>query len=284
MKTLKTESIKPGLYLVGTPIGNLRDISIRALAVLGSSDLVLCEDTRVTGKLFQQYDINTKKMSYNDHNASDKRKHILEMLANGQTVSLVSDAGLPLISDPGYKLVRDCLDLGLFVTTVPGASSVLSALQLSGLPSDKFSFLGFLPSKEQARKQILSQWSSVPATLIAFETGPRLLSSLTDIEKTLGNRQVSVIREITKIYEQVQKASVSELILRYRDNGPPKGEIVVVIAPPDKTVPDQQQLDSMILSALKDKSVKDVASEISEITGVTKKMIYQRALELQNND
>jgi 16S rRNA (cytidine1402-2'-O)-methyltransferase len=282
MKSLKTAILAPGLYLVATPIGNLRDITLRAIDVLGGVDFIVCEDTRVTGKLLNASGIDKKKLiSYNDHNADRQRSSVIKELANGSRVALVSDAGMPLISDPGYKLVRDCSDMGIYVTTVPGPSASLSALQLSGIPSDKFSFIGFLPAKSSARKKVLEEWLNIPGTLIAFESGPRLSASLQDICSVMGDREVAVVREITKIYEEVRKDSALRLARHYEESGAPKGEIVLVISPAVEKSYGDDDLARHLEKALKEMSIKDAASFVSEATGVSKKKLYEMALLLK---
>ena len=273
-----------GLYLVATPIGNLRDMTLRAIDVLAQANIVLCEDTRVTGKLLKAHDIKAKMQSYNDHNADRQRGQIIETITAGKAIALVSDAGMPLISDPGYKLVRDCIDLGLMVTTLPGANAVLSALQLSGLPSDKFSFLGFLPSKTAARKTVLNEWKDVPSTLITYEGASRLVGSLSDMLAVLGDRPAAVVREITKMFEESRTASLSQLVAYYIDAGAPKGEIVIVIAPPKIKEYDDAALGKELTAALRTMRVKDAAAHVAEITGVSKSILYQMALDINDKN
>ena len=281
MKNFETVKLTPGLYLVATPIGNLRDISLRALDTLGSADLILCEDTRVSGKLLQTYDIQTKKMIYNDHNASKQRGQIIEKLSSGASIALISDAGMPLISDPGYKLVRDCQELGINVTSVPGASASLMAIQLSGFPSDKFTFLGFLPPKTEARKKMLSPWSENICPLIIYESAGRLVQTLQDIREVLGNREVAVTRELTKIYEEVRRDRVDVLIAHYETEGAPKGEIVILVNGAEYKAPDEEELKRLLIEAMKKLSVKDAAQSVSEQTGISKKQLYELALSLK---
>lgn len=273
-------NLAPGLHLVATPIGNLRDITLRALEVLAGVDLIVCEDTRVSKKLCDAYDIRAQLVPYNDHNADRQRGGIIARLAQGEKVALISDAGTPLVSDPGFKLVRDCLDLGINVTSLPGANAPLSALQLSGLPSDKFCFIGFLPPKETARRKVLEEWKNVPATIVAFETAPRLFESLRDIEKIMGAREAAVARELTKMFEEVRRGKISELIAHYEAEGAPKGEIVLVIAPPGQKIYDDEELNRMLRGALKDMSTKDAAAFVAESTGMPKKKLYEMALKI----
>ena len=277
----KPEPLRSGLYLVATPIGNLRDISLRALDVLKSADVVICEDTRVTRKLLNAYQISARVQVYNDHSNDDKRKAITDLIQEGKAIALLSDAGMPMISDPGYKLVQDCRNEDLYVTTVPGANAPLSALQLSGMPSDKFCFLGFLPSKRNARQKTLSEWMNVKASLVAFETAPRLIACLEDISTALGAREVAVVREITKLYEEVRKDKADVLIEHYRENGPPKGEIVLVIAPPEDQEISKEDINDLLKDALKTMRVKDAASFVAEQTGRKKSDLYGMALKLK---
>ncbi len=278
--TLKTQDLPAGLYLVAVPIGNLRDLSQRALDTLAAVDRVLCEDTRMTGKLLQAYGLKAKLEIYNDHSADRTRPKVLEALASGARIALVSDAGTPLISDPGFKLVRDAQDLGIYVTSVPGANAVLTALQLSGLPSDRFSFLGFLPPKKKARGDVLREWAGVPATLVAYETAPRLIDSLDDMAEILGPREAAVVRELTKMYEEVRRDTLANLAAYYKENGEPRGEIVVVIAPPGERHFSDSDLAGMVRDALKTASVRDAAAHVAEMTGVPRKKAYEIALSL----
>ena len=274
------EALPAGLYLVSTPIGNLRDITFRALDILSSVDVVACEDTRVTGKLLNAYNIKKKMMSYNDHNANGRRDGILDAITEGASVALVSDAGAPLISDPGYKLVREAVKAGHKVTSIPGASAAVTALQLSGLPSDAFCFAGFLPAKQTARKRVLEKWKEVEATLIFYETGPRLEASLKDIKSVLGERPVALARELTKMFEEIRREKVSRLLSEVRQKGPPKGEIVLVIGREEPEEMPQVNLESQIKKALETMSVRDAAEAVAEASGKPKKTIYTLALKL----
>jgi len=274
--------LKPGIYLVATPIGNLRDISFRALDVLSGADLVVCEDTRVTGKLLQAYRIKKQMLSYNDHNADRQREQVLQAVQEGQSVALVSDAGMPLVSDPGYKLIRDALEQEIYVTSVPGANALLTGLQLSGLPSDAFSFLGFLPSKTTARRQTLEKWKDTPGTLICYETAPRLQDSLNDIREVLGNRQVCVARELTKMFEEIKRGSCSDLISFYNQSGDPKGEVVLIIEQAREEAVSQESIEQQLKKALKEMSVRDAAEVVAKASGKPKKTIYTLALKLSS--
>lgn len=281
MKTLETVPLEPGLYLVSTPIGNLRDITLRALDVLAAVDIVACEDTRVSGKLMQAYGIKAKLLSYNDHNADSRRGPVIEKLAAGGRVALISDAGTPLISDPGYKLVRDCLDLGIAVTPVPGANAVLPALQLSGLPSDRFAFAGFSPPKSAARREWLRGLMHAPGTLVVYETGPRLAGALADMAAVLGGtRDAAVVREITKMFEESRRGTLAELATTYGGEDAPKGEIAVVIGAAKEEAASAEDVDDMLRTALQTMSVKDAAAHVAAATGVAKKVVYERALRV----
>ncbi|MCB1651782.1 MAG: 16S rRNA (cytidine(1402)-2'-O)-methyltransferase [Alphaproteobacteria bacterium] len=276
--------LRAGLYLVATPIGNLRDISLRALDTLAAADIVACEDTRVTGKLLAHYGLSKKLLSYNDHSDDKRRTALVEAVASGKVVALVSDAGCPLVSDPGYKLVRAVQKSGGLVTSLPGASSVLSALQLSGLPSDRFTFLGFLPSKAQARCGVFEEWVEADCTLIVFETAPRLLKSLADIRNVFGERNVAVVRELTKMYEEVRCEGISALIEYYEMHGAPKGEIVLVIAPPEARDFSPQALEALLKTALGTMGTKDAAAHVAAQTGQSRKALYDLALKMAKNN
>lgn len=272
-----------GLYLVATPIGNLGDISARAVDVLKSADLIACEDTRNTQKLLTLLGIGGKKLTaYHNFNAEKACPKILEHLQNDEMIALVSDAGTPLVSDPGYKLVRKCVDNGIYVTSVPGACAFLTALQLSGLPSHRFLFQGFLPPKTTARKKELTELSRVPATLIFYESPQRLEETLTDMLEILGNRFAAVVREITKKFEQTVRGTFTDLLDGYAQNGYPKGEIVIVVEPPATEKAAPVEIDAMLNQALLTMRVKDAAAFVAEQTGESKKNLYQRALDLQN--
>lgn len=268
------------LILVATPIGNLGDITARALEGLQSADLIACEDSRVTAKLLRHAGIDKKLVAYHDHNAAEMRPKLLGRIAAGERVALVSDAGTPLISDPGYKLVRAAIEAGLKVTMLPGPSAPIMALALSGLPSDRFLFAGFLPPKSGARRSAIQEVARAPVTLIFFETAPRLVDSLSDLLAVLGNRSAAVARELTKLFEEVRRGTLSELIAHYTEQGPPKGEIVLVLGPPAEDAATEQDLDTLLARALQSMSVKDAAATVSAATGRPKREVYARALEL----
>lgn len=271
------------LFLVSTPIGNLDDISERAKKIIESADLVACEDTRTSGQLFLLLGLIPKKLTpYHEHNADSVRPKIIEKLKKGQNIALVSDAGTPLISDPGYKLVRDCYAAGIPVTTIPGANAVLSALQLSALPSDAFFFAGFLPPKRNARKNTLLSYKTIPGTLIIYETANRLLDVLSDILTTLGNRQAAVVREITKKFEEVKRGSINDLIKKYQETDAPRGELVLVIDREHSTQCETYDVTILIEKTLQNHSVRDAAQLISGITGLNKKEVYKMILDYQN--
>lgn len=273
--------LAPGLYIVATPIGNLRDITLRALEVLGAADLVLCEDTRVTRKLLERHQLSPKLIAYHDHNAASVRPRVIEELSRGAAVALVSDAGTPLVSDPGYKLVAAAIEAGHRVFPIPGASALLAALVSAGLPSDRFFFEGFLPPKSGARKTRLAELRSIPATLIFYESGPRLAESLAEMSATLGARDAAVCRELTKAFEEVRRGTLTALASHYEAAGAPKGEIVVVVSPPgEEAQPNAAGLDDKIRAAMKKLSLKDAASAIAAETGLPRKEIYARALAL----
>lgn len=274
--------LKAALYLVSTPIGNAGDISDRARDILGRADTVACEDTRVTGPFLKRLGIAAKLTAYHDHNAQRRRPQIIEQIKNGGSVALVSDAGTPLVSDPGYKLVADCVDAGLDVTAIPGPSAPLMALTLSGLPTDRFFFQGFLPAKGAARRTALSEIAAVPATLVFMESAPRLAASLADMAQILGDRPAAVARELTKKFEEVRRGPLDELAAHYAQAGAPKGEICVAVGPPENTVaPTEAELDDLLREALARGSVKDAVAEVSATTGVARKAVYDRALALK---
>src|SRR5262244_806328 len=233
-RTTLVPPLTGGLYLVATPIGNLRDITVRALEVLAAVDLIACEDTRVTRKLLDRYGIATPLSSYHEHNAAQARPRLLARLREGAAIALVSDAGTPLVSDPGYKLVREARASGASVTAVPGASAVLAAVTLSGLPSDRFFFEGFLPAKEAARRARINELKRIPATLVLFESGARIAAALADLAAELGPRQAAICRELTKLHEEVRRGDLGTLARETAQADEPRGEIVIVVAPPDR--------------------------------------------------
>ena len=273
-------SLTDGLYLVATPIGNLGDISLRALEVLAAADLICCEDTRVTRKLLDHYAIATSLTPYHEHNAAAARPKILERLAAGDAIALVSDAGTPLISDPGYRLVREATQAGHVVTTAPGASAVLTALSLAALPTDRFFFEGFLPPKQVARQKRIAELIRIPATLVLFESGPRLAEALADLAAGLGEREAAVCRELTKMHEEVRRSDLLSLAQDYAQGAETRGEMVIVIAPPQEQ--QAEDIDALLRNALARVSVKDAVGEVALATGRSKREVYQRALELND--
>jgi 16S rRNA (cytidine1402-2'-O)-methyltransferase len=283
---IETIRLAPGLHVVATPIGHLGDVTLRALATLKAADLVLCEDTRVTHKLLDRYGLAPKLHAYHDHNAAAVRPKVLAQLAAGAAIALVSDAGTPLVSDPGYKLVAEALEAGLRVYPVPGASALLAALVAAGLPTDRFFFEGFLPPKSGQRKNRLNEIAAIPATMVFYETGPRLEASLRDLAEVFGARSAAVCRELTKTFEETRRGMLDELAAHYEKAGAPKGEIVIVVAPPDpdanKISPDE--LDARLKQALKRGSLKDAVAEVSDETGMKKREVYARALALADGE
>ncbi len=276
--------IVPGLHVVATPIGNARDITLRALDVLVAADAVACEDTRTTAKLFQIHGIRVPTIAYHEHNAERVRPAIIERLKKGEIVALVSDAGTPLISDPGYKLVRACIQEDIPVTTEPGASAVMAALVLSGLPTDRFLFAGFPPAKAEARRTFLAKIAMVPATLVLLESPRRLAGLLADMAATLGPREAAVTRELTKLFEEVRRGTLDALSAHYENAPTPKGEITVVVAPPgDAPAPAAEDVDARIAAALETLSLRDAVDRVAIETGRKRRDVYKRALALSGD-
>src|SRR5438477_4697430 len=271
----------PGLYLVATPIGHLGDITLRALETLAGVDIIACEDTRVTRRLTERYAISAQLKPYHEHNAEAARPKILQWLAEGASIALVSDAGTPLISDPGFKLVREVCAAGHAVTALPGASSVLSALSVAALPTDRFFFEGFLPPKQTARRARLSELARIDATLVLFESGTRVQDSLRDLAEVMGVRLAAICREMTKLHEEVRRASVAELA-RSADTLETRGEFVLVIGPPaaDAQTMTKDAVDELLRSSLQRDSLKDAVAHAMELSGRPRREIYARALEL----
>jgi 16S rRNA (cytidine1402-2'-O)-methyltransferase len=277
--------LAPGLHIAATPIGNLGDITLRALEALAGADVIACVDTRVTRKLLDRYGIATPLTPYHEHNAAEARPKILRRLDAGEAVALVSDAGTPLISDPGFKLVAAARAAGHAVTALPGASATLAALTVAGLPTDRFFFEGFLPPKESARRTRIAELARIPATLVLFESGPRLGASLADLASGLGARQAAVCRELTKLHEEVRTAPLPELAQHYAGAAETRGEIVVVIAPPaEEAKAGEAEVDDLLRQAFVRVSVKDAVSEVAAATGLPRRDVYQRALALAKED
>lgn len=274
--------LAPGLYVVATPIGNLGDVTLRALSVLASADLVLCEDTRVTRRLLDRYGLRPSLLAYHEHNAAAVRPRVLARLAENAAVALVSDAGTPLVSDPGYKLVEAAIAEGYRVYPIPGASAVLAALVAAGLPTDRFLFDGFLPPKAGPRKARIAELATIPATLVLYESGPRLAASLADLAAALGERKAAVCRELTKAFEEVRRGTLGELAAYYEGAGAPKGEIVIVVAPPgeEASAISQDEIDQKLNAALANRSLKDAVDAVAAATGWKRRDVYQRALAL----
>jgi len=280
-QAVEAPRLPAGLYLVATPIGNLRDITLRALEILAAADLVACEDTRVTRKLFDHYGLSAPLIAYHDHNAESARPKILEKLAAGGAIALVSDAGTPLISDPGYKLVRAATEAGYPVTAAPGPSSALTALTVAGLPTDRFFFEGFLPAKEAARRARIAELARIPATLVLFESGPRLAATLADLAAGLGAREAAVARELTKLHEEVRRSDLGTLAADYAAGAETRGEIVIVIAPPAASAqPSAADIDALLQAALARTTVKEAVAEVAAATGEPRRAVYGRALAL----
>lgn len=268
-----------GLYIVATPIGNLGDITLRAVETLRGVSAIACEDTRVTGKLLHHLGIKQKLVRYDDHASEETRDYLLGLAAQGP-VALVSDAGTPLISDPGFKLVRTARERGIAVTSLPGASAAIMAITLSGIPSDRFLFAGFLPTKDKARRDTLAELAAVPTTLVFYETSPRLTDALAAIEQALPGREVAVARELTKKFEECRSGLPSELIAHYSAH-PPKGEIALVIAPPPASEPADFDIDALLRDALTSAKPSQAAAQVAKATGFDRKELYARAMELK---
>jgi len=271
---------------VATPIGNLADITLRALDLLGKADVVACEDTRVTRRLLSAHGLRARLTAYHEHNAERARPQLIERLKHGEAVALVADAGTPLISDPGYKLVAEAAAAGLPVFAVPGASAALAALLVSGLPSDRFFFAGFLPAKAAARRQALAELAPVPGTLVFYESARRLAASLADMAAALGPRPAAVARELTKLYEEVRREPLDRLAAHYRAAGPPRGEVVIVVGPPAPVTAaaDADDLDARLRAALMESSLRDAVAAVAAATGLPRQRVYARALALRGEE
>lgn len=275
----------PGLYIVATPIGNLGDIGARAAKTLAAADVIAAEDTRVTAKLLSHLGLRVPMTPYHDH-SDERTRAALVARMESEVVVLVSDAGTPLISDPGYKLVRDARAAGRHVTTLPGPCAAIAAITLSGLPSDRFLFAGFLPNKAKARADTLAEFAGLRATLVFYESGPRLAASLVAMAEGLGDREAAVAREISKMFEECVTGTLSELAARYAD-APPKGEIVVIVGPPGEALAeeaDDDTLDAALREAMADKPVAQAAKAVAKRFGLDRHAVYARALTLKEQD
>ncbi|MEO6151828.1 MAG: 16S rRNA (cytidine(1402)-2'-O)-methyltransferase [Croceibacterium sp.] len=268
-----------GLYIVATPIGNLGDITMRAAETLRRCDAIACEDTRVTQKLIRHLRLTKPLWRYDDHSSPETRARLLEAMRM-QAVALVSDAGTPLISDPGYRLLREARAAGILVTSLPGPSAPVLALTLAGLPSDRFLFAGFLPTKDKARRDVLQDLASVPATLVFFETAPRLAKSLAAIDEVLPGREVAVARELTKLYEECRTGTPAELMSHYSAH-PPRGEIVLLVGPPGPRSAGAVDSDALLREALRIEKPSQAAGRVAKSTGLDRRQLYARALELK---
>jgi 16S rRNA (cytidine1402-2'-O)-methyltransferase len=280
----KAQNVAPGLYVIATPIGNARDITLRALDILGECDLIAAEDTRVTAKLFAIYGISKPLTAYNDHNADRERPRLLARLREGARIALVSDAGTPLISDPGYKLVSEAVGQGMHVHAIPGASAVMAALASGALPTDRFFFAGFLPSRSGARQSALAELKAIPSTLVLFESPQRLGASLQNMADVLGSRQAAIGRELTKFHEEVRRGDLAALASHYRSADLPKGEITIVIGPPAEVAPDFVRLDQLLTKALPFMPLRSAVELVAEALGMARNLVYERALAIKAAD
>ncbi|KTT73470.1 16S rRNA (cytidine(1402)-2'-O)-methyltransferase [Sphingomonas endophytica] len=278
--TTPVNPLTPGLYIVATPIGNLGDLSPRAAEILSAADVIAVEDTRVTAGLLRHIGTKRPMTPYHDHNAEQVRPGLVARMGS-EVVALVSDAGTPLISDPGFKLVRDARAAGHQVVTIPGPCAAIAALTLAGLPTDRFFFLGFLPAKEQARATAIAEVAAVRATLVIYESGPRLSACLSALATGLGDREAAVTREITKKFEEAVTGTLSTLAARY-DDAPPRGEIVIVVAPPEPPAPaSAEDGEAALVEALTRLPASKAAGEVAKALGLDRKALYARALELK---
>ena len=275
--------LRTGLYIIASPIGNIQDISARAVDILKQAEVIACEDTRITKKLFSLLSISLQKkfISYEDHSENQKSQQIINFINNGQAVVLISDAGSPLISDPGYKLVRLCRQQNIYVTAIPGACALITALQLSGLPTNRFMFAGFIPNKDKAREDLFDELKDIDTTLIFYETAPRLLKTLAAAAQKFSDREISVARELTKLYEETLTGSANELIEHFTANEP-KGEFVVIIAPPQHEQISIDDIRPYLEKRLRETSLKTAVKEICAQTKLNKNDVYNLALELKH--
>ncbi len=277
--------LEPALYLVATPIGNLGDITLRALETLAGADVLACEDTRVTRVLLDRYGIQNRPYAYHEHNADEAGPRLLAALEAGKSVALVSDAGTPMVSDPGYRLAQNAIEAGYRVVPIPGASAPLAALVGSGLPNDAFLFAGFLPTKDKARRDRLAELEAVPATLMFFESPHRIAATLAAAADVLGgDRAASVCRELTKTYEEFRRGTLAELARHYADVDSVKGEIVLVVGPPPERGLETADVDAILADLARTLPTSKAAAEASRLTGISKKELYQRLLAMKSVD
>ena len=272
------QSLPPGLYIVATPIGNLSDLSPRAAETLRRAELILAEDKRVSAKLLAHAGARAPMVTYHDHSSDEDRRKALDVVAT-KAVALISDAGTPLISDPGYKLVRAARTAGLPIFTIPGPCAAIAALTVAGLPTDRFLFAGFLPAKSKARRDAIGEIAGIKASLVFYESGPRLGDSLADLVAVLGDRHAAVVREISKLHEECVAGGLDDLATRYGE-APPKGEIVIVVGPPNERETTQEDLDTALRAALAEMSPSRAAADVAARLNIPKKRAYSRALEL----
>ena len=275
--------MKPGIYVVATPIGNLGDMSSRAMEVLSAADVVACEDTRVTRKLFGLLGLDAKKdfITFQDHNEEAQAGFLIELVGRGKVVAQVSDAGSPLISDPGYKLIRRCREQGIYVSVIPGACALICALQLSGLPTNRFMFAGFIPNKDKARRDLFNQLKGIEATLIFYETANRIVKTLSAAAEVFGCREIAVAREITKVYEECLNGTAAELIKHFEEKEP-RGEMVLMIAPPQKKEAPEIDLQELLRFELRQYPLKTAVKNLVERYGLNKNEVYQTALRVKD--
>lgn len=275
--------MKNGLYIVATPIGNLGDMPPRAAETLKAAGIIACEDTRVTKKLFSLLGIGLNKtfVTLHDHNEEAQSQKIIDFIKNGEVVAQVSDAGSPLISDPGFKLIRRCREEGLYVTTLPGCCALICALQLSGLPTNRFMFAGFIPNREKARQDLFRRYKSLDATLIFYETASRIVKTLVAAGEVFGGRDMAVAREITKMYEDCRSGTAAELIAHFEANEP-KGEMVLMIAPSDEELPVDIDVEALLREKMAETSLKSAVKSLVETYGLNKNEVYELALRIKN--
>ena len=275
---------EPGLYVVATPIGNLSDIALRALQIIAGADRLACEDTRVTGKLLSRFGIERRMSAYHDHSSSEEGDRLIAEVQAGGSLDLVSDAGTPLVSDPGYRLVRQAIEADIPIFAIPGPSALIAALAISGLPSDAFFFAGFLPNKEKARAERLQTLQRIPGTLLFYEAPHRIAESLAAMAEAFGEREAAVCRELTKLHETVYRGSLTALARDFGDMAEIRGEIVVCVAPPAaEAVPDEADADRILIGLLAEMKPAKAAQEAARLTGLPRRDLYQRALDMKGD-